>query len=193
MTAPRAGALDFLVRWYALPANERHTPDVHQNEGITKVLQQAAEVAVFLEKDDTDAITTVMWRWGQVLDQVTKDPVSKPLPAGGHSMVQLRDTEQVSFTIEALDAKGYQVAGETFSASIDNTAAATVAGPDDSGTFVVSAVAPGSAVGTVTDGTLSATFAVDVVTGDVATIDVAFGTPEPEPAPTPVPDPVPTP
>ena len=87
--------------------------------------------------------------------------------------MQLRDTEQVTYTITALDAKGYEVDTVDFSASIDNGDVAAIT--DNGNTFLVVAGNPGSAVITFTDGTLTATEALDVVPGDLATIRVVAG------------------
>lgn len=94
--------------------------------------------------------------------------------------MQLKDSQQVTYTITGLDAKGYEVSGEDFSASVDNES--VVAVTDNGNTFLAVAGQPGSAIITFTDGTLTATEAVDVVPGDVATIQIQPGAPEDQPA-----------
>ena len=107
-------------------------------------------------------------------------------------MAQLHDNEQFDVVASATDAKGFVVA-DAFTAPIDNTAVATVVAGADGATFTVVAGTPGSAVLTVTDGTLTATLAVDVVPGSVALVDLVAGTPVPQPAPAPAPEPTPAP
>lgn len=89
------------------------------------------------------------------------------------STMQLRDNEQVDYTIDSLDAKGYEVAGESFTCTVDDESVVTVT--QDGSTFTAVAGNPGSTVLTFSDGTVSATEAIDVVPGEVATITVTPG------------------
>jgi hypothetical protein len=92
------------------------------------------------------------------------------------TMAQLHDDEQFDVSVEAKDSKGFDVP-DTFTATIDDESVATVTSGEDGRTFTVVAGNPGSAVLTVTDGTLSATLAVDVVPGSVALINLTAGEP----------------
>jgi len=98
--------------------------------------------------------------------------------------MQLTDTQQVDYTIEVDDTKGYAVPGAALAASVDNPAVATVT--QTGSTFTVVAGQPGSAVVTFTVGGLTATEAIDVVAGGVATIKVTAGTPVDQPVAVPV-------
>ncbi len=91
-------------------------------------------------------------------------------------MAQLHDDQQFEVLVTAKDAKGFDVA-DAFTASVDDESVATVTASADGMTFTVVAGNPGSAVMTVTDGTLTATLAIDVVPGDVALIQLAVGDP----------------
>src|SRR5207237_790861 len=62
----------------------------------------------------------------------------------------------------------------------DNETVATLDVSADTQTCTVVAGQPGSAVVTLTDGTISATLAVDVVPGSVATVEVTTGDPVPQ-------------
>lgn len=99
-----------------------------------------------------------------------------PGPMKETHMAQLHDDQEFEVTVSARDAKGFEVADQ-FTASVDDTSVATVEALEDGKTFVVTAGNPGSAVMTVTDGTLSATLAIDVVPGDVALIQLQVGDP----------------
>jgi len=102
--------------------------------------------------------------------------------------VQITDTQQFAVSVEAVDSKGFPTADD-FTASSSDETIATVTEAEDGRTFTIVAGNPGSAVITITDGTLSATEAVDVVAGDTAKITIVEGPvaeqPAPEPEPTP--------
>lgn len=87
--------------------------------------------------------------------------------------MQLRDNEEVEYTVVALDAKGYQVQGEAFQCSSSDQNVVTV--EQEGGNFTAVAGVPGSAVLTFTDGTLTATEAIDVVPAEAATIQIQAG------------------
>lgn len=128
--------------------------------------------------DLADAIA--QWLDPLVLITVTVSPVRRQndphtLRAVGGTPMQIHDDEQFDVTLTAKDAKGYDVAGESFTATADDESVAAVT--QDGATFTVVAGNPGSTVLTFTDGTVSATLAVDVVPGDVATIEVTPGAP----------------
>lgn len=105
-------------------------------------------------------------------------------PPEGSSM-QLHDNEQVTYTLSETDAKGNPVTGDTITWTVDNPAVVTLTPSADGYSCLVVAGTLGSAVVTVTDGTLSATEAVDVIAGPVAAISVAAGAVETQPAPAP--------
>lgn len=116
---------------------------------------------------------------GQVLDQTTHQPTGNNQKG---TRMQLHDTEQVDLTVEVADAKGVAILDDPGSTSdnltwsITDTNVASLAISADTRTCTVVAGMPGSAVGTVALGELSATFAVDVVAGAAATIAVTEGT-----------------
>lgn len=88
--------------------------------------------------------------------------------------MQLQDNQQVDYTVAGKDAKGYDVSGEAFSCSSSDETVVTVANGGN-GRFTAVAGAPGSATLTFSDGTLSATEAIDVVPGGAATVSVNPG------------------
>lgn len=93
--------------------------------------------------------------------------------------VQLHDDEKVDLSVTEADAKGVALK-DTLSWTTSDTAVATVTVSEDTMTGTVVAGMPGSCVITVTDGSLSATEAIDVVPGNVATISIAEGTAVPQ-------------
>lgn len=117
---------------------------------------------------------------GVIVDQTTGKPTGTT-HAGG--TMQLHDNEQCQLTVSEADAKGVALKDTLTWAIADNTVAKLTVAGDTQSALLVAGV-PGSTVVTVTDGTLSATMAVDVVPGAVATISVAAGTPAVQPAPT---------
>ncbi len=96
--------------------------------------------------------------------------------------VQLHDNEQVVLTISETDAKGVPVTADTLTWSTSDPTIATVT-VDPTTTYSATIVAGtvGSAVITVSDGTLSATEAIDVIPGPVAAITIGEGVPVPQP------------
>ena len=85
-----------------------------------------------------------------------------------------QDTREVAIVGNAVDMQGAATA-DAFTATVDNDTVATLVAGADAKTFTIVAGLPGSAVVTITDGTLSVTEAVDVVAGAVATISVTEG------------------
>jgi hypothetical protein len=186
MAHTHADALDFLARWYDEQLRTAYTPPTITRSsaatattanhfmvpGFTDLMTQAQVVSDFLALDSTVAYLVL-----QVGAPIQQDgsPVPDPLAKKG-SVMQLRDNEQFDITLEAKDAKGFDVTGDAFTATVDDESVVTVDGPDESGTFTVVAGAPGSAVITFADSTgISATEAVDVVPGDVATVTITEG------------------
>jgi hypothetical protein len=90
--------------------------------------------------------------------------------------VQIKDNEQFPITVDPQDSKGFDVTGDQVSYTVDNAAVVTLQPSDDGLSCNIVAGAPGSAVVTVAVGDASATEAVDVVPGDVATITISEGT-----------------
>lgn len=110
---------------------------------------------------------------GPAVDQTTGLPTTTPT---GVPAMQLHDNEQVDLTVDTNDAKGFETTDSVTWMSSDETVA-TVTVSADSKTGTVIAGNPGSATITVSDGTLSATEAIDVVPAGTATISIAEGTP----------------
>lgn len=159
--------------------------------------------AVELHKDDPCCDRTahvlatahVLFRWltaplqlsltyGTVLDQGTGQPTGTTLKG---SPMQLHDTEQVDLTVTVSDAKGVSIPDDSGTTtddlawSIDDTTVASLTVSSDTRTCTVVAGLPGSTVGTVTLGELSATFTVDVIPGGAAKIEIAEGIPVEQP------------
>jgi hypothetical protein len=120
---------------------------------------------------------------GRVVDQTTGRPSTNP---GGVSMVAIKDSEKFQLSVQAFDAKGNEVQAPTdvtFTSS--DTTILTITDPDASGAVWAVAGNPGSA--TVTGdwpdsphGDLQGTLAVDVTTGDAASLVVNAGAAEPQ-------------
>jgi hypothetical protein len=101
---------------------------------------------------------------------------------GVNMAVTLTDNQQVTYTVEAEDSKGFEVS-DTLAWSEDSAGAViTLTVAADGLSALAAAVAPGSATVTVTDGTLSGSDLVTVTTGEVAQIILTPGAPEDEPA-----------
>lgn len=159
---------DYEVRRAALTKAEalveHFEPEARRTVGV--LLQVADQVLKFWLSP-----TTVRVSRGLIHKQ---DGSAPPREQEGSSMTQLHDDEQTTYTLDALDAKGYTVSGQDFEATVDDSSVLAVTKQDD-GSFLAVSGAPGSAVITFTDGDLTVTEAVDVVPGDVATIQVTAG------------------
>ncbi len=98
--------------------------------------------------------------------------------------MQLHDTEEFTLSVDTKDAKGFETADAIEWAADDAGAVIALTPAADGRSCLVSAVAPGSAVITVTDSAaspaLTATEAVDVVPGATATIALAEGPVSPQ-------------
>lgn len=143
------------------------------------LISAAALIEDYLADGDTAGSNAlVMVRVGLIARQ---DGEGSPRE-GSYPVSQLHDDEQISYTLAGRDAKGYDVTGEAFSASVDNGDVVKVT--QDGDTFTVVANAPGSAVVTFSDDAsgLSVTQSVDVVPGNIATIQVQAGDIQPQPA-----------
>jgi len=114
---------------------------------------------------------------GPVLDQGTGGKSDNP---GGSGMVAIKDTQKFPLTVKAFDAKGNEVQAPTdVTYSVDNTDVASIVN-DDAGAPWVVAGNPGSAVVTgdwpdSPHGDLQGTLAVDVTTGDAASLSIEAG------------------
>lgn len=164
----RLQALEFVADW---------TRPTDGAAAISTLVDDAEIVAQFIE----GAPVTVYIRIGLVRDQATGAP--SPNQPGGTTTMQIHDNEQFDITVTAVDAKG-QPTTDAFTASSDNEAVATVVDHGD-GTFTILNPTPGGVVGsavvTVTDGTNSATEAVDVIAGDAVAISIEEGPVVPQP------------
>lgn len=119
--------------------------------------------------------------FGPIVDQVTEEPTGR----NGSAMTQMRDDQKVRVSLTAQDAKGAEVldrAGDTTDdpawTSSDESVFTWDVNPDNPREAWAVAGTPGSAVGTVTIGEISATVAIDVVAGDIALVQLATGDPE---------------
>jgi hypothetical protein len=120
--------------------------------------------------------------WGPVTDQTTGQlQDALPRSPGGH--MQLKDSQQVAGHVKARDAKGYEIADNPLDTaddvtwSVDDTSIATVEASNGGRDFTLTAGAPGSCVLSGTIGDRVITEAVDVITGDLAALEVTFDDP----------------
>lgn len=114
---------------------------------------------------------------GQITDQTTGQPTGTTHTGG---TMQLHDNEQVTLAVAEADAKGVALQDTLTWTVADETVSTLVVAGDTQSALLVAGL-PGSTVVTVTDGALSATLAVDVVAGGVATITITPGTVETQP------------
>jgi hypothetical protein len=125
-------------------------------------------------------------RFGPIVDQGTKAPTEK----FGAAMAQIHDDEEFDLTVDGADAKGVEVPDNpsdttddpTFVSSDPNVFAYRV-DPANPRTGTVVAGLPGSAVGTVTIGSVTITHAVDVIPAGIATATLTEGTVRKQQAP----------
>lgn len=119
----------------------------------------------------------------------TPEPKHSPQHFGGPTVAfQLRDSEQVTLSVEALDSEGNPAAATTTWASSDDTIVAVSDNGDGTALAVASPGAAGLGTATITasvadasDGDIhDGTFDVEVVAGDVVTVNITAGTPEPK-------------
>jgi len=156
----RESALDHAEEWLGT-----QTP----RPSVDELLDAADEISIYLAGSP---LRVIQIRVGLVREQADGTP-SPTQPEG--STMQLRDTQQVTYTLAGKDAKGFDVDGEQFSAVSSDETVVTVT--QDGDTFTAVAGSPGSAVVTFSEAVsgLSATEAIDVVPGNLATIDVVAG------------------
>jgi hypothetical protein len=96
---------------------------------------------------------------------------------GGHMSVTITDDQEVTYTVEPEDDKGFAVSDTITWSSDDAGAVLTITPSADGLSAVFAAVAPGSATISATDGTLSASDLVTVTAGAVASLVLTPGTP----------------
>lgn len=101
-----------------------------------------------------------------------------PTKIGDHGMsVTMTDSDQVSYSVEPEDTKGFPVSDTLTWSSDDNGAVVTLTPSADTLSCVFAAVAPGTANISVTDGTLSDADSIIVTAGPVASLVLTPGTP----------------
>jgi hypothetical protein len=117
---------------------------------------------------------------------VRRTPVRMKVTAGDvteqqeRKPMQIHDNEQFTLSVTESDAKGFPVI-DAVEWTVDNADVVSLQVSDDKQSCLVVAGNPGSAVVTITDGTLSATEAVDVVAGTAALISIQEGAVETQP------------
>jgi hypothetical protein len=171
--------LDDLARTTALrTALELHLAvgDLHLRRGV--------DAAATVTADETAVLNTaerfLAWLHGTVSlhltasdirNQATGVPAGHPTTGG---TVQIHDDEQFTLSAATADAKGFPTT-DPLTWAVDDATIASLVVSDDTQTCTVVAGVPGSCVVTVTDGTLTATEAVDVVAGGTALISLTEG------------------
>jgi hypothetical protein len=161
--------------------------DMHRSAGdlfLTVGVDQATTIAI----DEAAVLSTAdrFWAWtqgtirvrliaGPIRSQATGQFIRTPTP--GDTM-QLHDDEQVTYSLDTEDAKGYDTPdGATWETSDD--AVASLAVSEDGRSCTVIAGVPGSATLTATipgtDPALFATEAIDVIPGGVAVVKLTAG------------------
>lgn len=142
----------------------------HRQSGLSSetVYQTAEDVYRWATKRSPSRITVA------VGDVTRQQPDQEDQP------MQIHDNEQFDITVEVDDAKGFAITDAVNVTSADETVATVQAGADGV-TFTIVAGNPGSTVVTFDAGTddngnaVTATEAVDVVPGNVATIKLTEG------------------
>lgn len=162
--------------------------DLHVGTGAFR-LQPGVDRTVTIAQAETAVRLTadIFWAWaagttrirltpGPVTSQATGLPTGTPTTEG--NTMQLHDDEQVTYTVDTEDAKGFDT-DETLEWAADNADVVTLVPGENGRTCTVLAGAPGSAIITVTapnlDPPLSATEAIDVLPGGTATITLTAG------------------
>lgn len=140
-----------------------------------EVLARAARIAAFIE-GRTIQVQTGAWTYKQASADLPRRTV---ITTGGS--VQIKDSEQFSISVAVQDSKGFPVSGDTLTYSQADPAVVSLQPSADGLSCLIVGGNPGSTVVTITDGTISATEAVDVVPGDAATFQITEGAAEPQP------------
>lgn len=165
----RALALTEAVRLH-LDQYSSQAPD----EGRRAVLSTAQAFLGFLIGPASISVS-----YGPIVKQNDQQETGK----AGSAMAQIHDDEEFDVSLTAADAKGAEVldrAGDTsddptFVSSDENVFTYRV-DPENPRQATVVAGMPGSAVGTISLGSITATHAVDVIAGDVAQVNIGEGT-----------------
>jgi hypothetical protein len=148
--------------------------DVQFEEGRREVLKTATAFYSFLTGPASAVVA-----FGPIVKQNTLEPTGK----AGSKMAQIHDDEEFDLTIPSVaDAKGAEIPDRaddltddpTFVSSDESVFTYRTFTEDPRKATVVAGM-PGSAVGTVTIGSVVVTHAVDVVPGDVATVTIQEG------------------
>jgi hypothetical protein len=147
--------------------------DKQFEEDRDAVLATAVRFYAFLTGPATATVA-----FGPIVKQNTLEPTGK----AGTAMAQIHDDEEFDVSLTAADAKGAEVldkAGDTsddpaFVSSDESVFTYRIDSNDPRQATVVAGM-PGSAVGTITLGSITVTHAVDVVAGDVAVVNVSEG------------------
>jgi hypothetical protein len=106
-------------------------------------------------------------------EQGTSTPISKGTIIVA---VQMRDTQQVRVSVEAVDSKGNQVESGNLTWTSDNETVATITvDPDNAMAAIIVAGSPGAAVVTVSDGNLSGQELITVTAGAAASFSLSEG------------------
>ncbi len=158
-----------------------HTPDPDRQVALTAAVafhtgSPVDEIAVLNTAEDFLA-----WLRGPAVIRLLAGTVSNQstgVPTGTlieGASVQIHDNEKFDVTAVADDAKGFATADTVTFTPSDPTVFTLTPSATDPMTSTVVAGVPGSAVLTVSDGTLSATLAVDVVPAGAATIALTEG------------------
>jgi hypothetical protein len=100
---------------------------------------------------------------------------------GDGMSVQMNDEQQVTYSVEAEDDKGFAVADTLTWSADDGGAVLTVTPSGDGMSATFAAVAPGTATITASDGNLSASDLITVTTGNVAALVMTPGAVEDQP------------
>jgi hypothetical protein len=121
----------------------------------------------------------------------TPEPKTVTTHHGGPTVAfQLRDSQQVTLSVEALDAEGNPANVTTAWSSSDTSIASVTDGGDGTALVVASPEADGLGTTTIkvtvtdnSDGDVhEGTFEVEVIAGDAVTVNISAGTPEDKPA-----------
>jgi hypothetical protein len=148
--------------------------DVQPSTGRRAVVDTANVFYTFLT-----GAAAVAVHYGPIVKQESRTPTGQT--GGAH--VQIHDDEEFDITLtDAADAKGAPIADRpgdttddpTFSSSDESVFTYRTFDEDPRKATVVAGM-PGSAVGTITLGAVQVTHAVDVVPGDVATVNIVEG------------------
>lgn len=171
-----------------------HVEDFDVDHDRIELLNTAQTITYWLAYGPT--FPTIIFN--PVLDQTTGEATGNTF---GGPMSQLHTDEKVTGTIRALDSRGFEVPDDPATES-DNVTWTLQAGGEDVATLEVSgdsrsatlsAVAPGSTVLTADiqtpAGARVVTQAIDVIPGDVASLEIVMGTPVKQDEPTPEPEP----